>query len=37
VGLVVDERRDFSVGGSTYRVRFQIAGVERFGRIAPSP
>lgn len=36
VGLVVDKQLDFSAGRANYRVRFQLAGVERFKR-APSP
>ena len=37
VGLVVNKQLDFGVGGSSYRVRFQLAGVERFRQAAPSP
>jgi hypothetical protein len=34
---MVAKRVDFSVGGSTGRVQFRVAGVERFRRTAPSP
>ncbi len=37
VGLVLDKQLEFGVGGSSYRVRFQLAGLERFRRAAPSP
>lgn len=37
VGLAVNKQLEFAAGGSSYRVRFQLAGVERFKRAAPSP
>jgi hypothetical protein len=37
VGLVLSKHLEFGVGGSSYRVRFQPAGLERFRRAAPSP
>jgi hypothetical protein len=37
IGLVVAKQLDFGIEGSSYRVRFELSGVGRFRRDAPSP